>query len=256
MLSNDELSKYRNNSSEIQRIEDLIRIIKPITNTEKSVIDIGARDGFLSKQLLGYYERVVAFDLQPLTIFNENISWVRGDIAAISFKNNSFDLVVCVEVLEHIPPIFLQVACSELSRICKQYLLIGVPYKQDLRIGRTKCCSCGKRNPPWGHANSFDKTRLMQLFPKFKVVSTSFVDRNDNYTNFMSTLLMDLAGNPYGTYSSAVKCIYCGEELINPPERNFLQKVLTRLGFYFKKFQKPFYNKTQPNWIHLLFEKI
>jgi hypothetical protein len=69
----------------------------------------------------------------------------------LGFADDFFDFVLCAEVLEHIPTASLSRACSELGRVSKHYVLIGVPYRQDIRVGRTTCWSCRKKNPPWGH---------------------------------------------------------------------------------------------------------
>ena len=139
--------------------------------------------------------------------------------------------------------------------VSKEYLLIGVPYKQDIRVGRATCSICGKKNPPWGHVNSFDEKRLAKLFSKFKICEVSFVGKTISRTNIVSMILMDLAGNPYGRYQQEEPCIYCNSRLIPPPERNLLQKVLTRLAFYIRDIQRPFLRE-RGNWIHVLFKKV
>jgi len=233
----------------------LRRLINLIPNKGEKVLDIGARDGHFSVLLTEFYKSVTALDLEKPFISHKNINCIQGDITSLDFKDNSFDLVFCAEVLEHIPSHLLQKACSELSRVSKAELLIGVPYKQDVRVGRTTCYSCGKKNPPWGHVNSFDKQKLKDLFPLFNINEVSFIGgETEASTNFMSTFLMDLAGNPYGTYSQEEACIHCGEKLKLPPERSLLQKIYTRMAFYINDIQKPFY-KTHPNWIHIVLKK-
>src|ERR1041385_1987742 len=121
-----------------------------------------------------------------------------GDATKLSFADESFDCVFCAEVLEHIPDV--RQACRELARVAKYEVVVGVPYRQDIRIGRTTCRTCGKVNPPWGHLHSFDEHRLTRLFPGLRAVSQSIVGSNGEATNGISTMLMDLAGNPWGTY--------------------------------------------------------
>ncbi len=249
-----DLSQYRKSDSEKKRTEDLIRLISAIPNKKKNALDIGARDGHFSKLLTEFYQKVTALDLEKPSISHNNIRCVQGDITNLNFSNNSFDFVFCAEVLEHIPSHLLEKACSELSRISSEFLLIGVPYKQDIRIGRTTCYSCLKKNPPWGHVNSFNKKRLLKLFPSYSINEMSFIGKIDTGTNFISTFLFDLAGNPYGTYSQEEACIHCGKKLKNPPQRTLLKKIFSRAAFYIKDIQKPFY-KAHPNWIHLLLKK-
>lgn len=249
-----DLSQYRESDSEQKRTEDLVRLIRVIPNKRQSALDIGARDGHFSKLLTEFYEDVTALDLEKPSISHNNIHCEQGDITSLDFSDNSFDLVFCAEVLEHIPSLLLEKACSELSRVSREFLIIGVPYKQDIRIGRTTCYTCRQMNPPWGHVNSFDRKRLIGLFPLFDINEMSFIGEIDASTNFLSTFFMDLAGNPYGTYSQEEVCIHCGKKLKNPPQRTLSQKVFTRVAFKMRTCLKPFY-KTHPNWIHLLFKK-
>jgi len=227
-----------------------MRLIPSGGNT---ALDIGARDGHFSKLLTEQYESVTALDLEKPAIYYKNIQCVQGDVTNLEFRDDSYDLVLCAEVLEHIPSQLLDRACSELSRVSKEYLLIGTPYNQDIRVGRTTCYTCGKKNPPYGHVNSFDEKRLAKLFPKFKTCEVSIVGETASRTNIISTILMDLAGNPY--YNQEEPCIHCGSRLIRPPERDLLQKVSTRLAFYVNDIQRPFV-RAHGNWIHVLFKKV
>ena len=227
-----------------------------LPDIQGNALDIGARDGHFSRLLAEKFHSVTALDLEKPAITHERINCVKGDITELDFDDGTFDIVFCVEVLEHIPAERLAIACRELSRISKSYLLIGVPYKQDLRVGRTTCSKCGSKNPPWGHINTFGENRLKQLFsvPDFKIEKLSFVGSVNLGTNPISTFLMDLAGNPYGTYNQEEPCVYYGGPLGKPIIRNLPMKVYTRLAIYLNKLQKPFL-KTKPNWIHILFKK-
>ena len=52
---------------------------------------------------------------------------VKGNILKIPFKKDSFDIVICTDVLEHIDNNNQDKAIAELLRICKKYLFIGIP---------------------------------------------------------------------------------------------------------------------------------
>lgn len=245
-----DLTAYRNSASEKARIGNLMDLVPP----GKSALDIGARDGYISKQLAERFTTVTALDLQQPQIDHPRIQCVQGDITALSFLNASFDLVFCAEVLEHIPPHLLATACRELARVAGQYVLIGVPYRQDIRVGRTTCGRCHKVSPPWGHVNSFDQPRLAQLFPGLTITKRSFVGETNEHTNRLSSALMDWAGNPYGTYTQDEPCGHCGAVLTQPPERTFMQKVATKAAFAAVSLQRRFV-RPHPNWIHLLLKK-
>lgn len=245
-----DLTAYRNSASEKARIGDLMGLLAP----GDSALDIGARDGYISKLLAERFAAVTALDLQQPQIEHPRIQCVQGDITALNFPDASFDLVFCAEVLEHIPPPLLATACRELARVAKRHVFIGVPYRQDIRVGRTTCGRCHKVSPPWGHVNRFDQPRLAQLFPGLTVAKRSFVGETNEHTNFVSSALMDWAGNPYGTYSQDEPCGHCGAVLTQPPERTLMQKVATKVAFVGVGLQRRFV-RPHPNWIHLLLEK-
>jgi hypothetical protein len=183
---------WRENAIEKTRVGDLMALLPEQVST---AVDIGARDGFISSQLADRGADVTALDLNQPQIDDTRITCVKGDATALTFGSYHFDLMFCAEVLEHIPSSWLEKACSELARVSRRYLLVGVPYKQDLQLDRSTCSHCGKTNPPWGHVNSFDETRLVSLFPGCQVIKTSFVGQTRAATNLFSAYLMELAGN-------------------------------------------------------------
>lgn len=247
-----DLVAYRNDEMEKARTNDLMALIPD--NCQGSALDIGARDGWFSSLLAKRFDRVTALDLEKPSIVHPKIQCVKGDATDLDFDIGEYDLVFCAEVLEHIPSEHLQKACTELERVANRYILIGVPFKQDTRIGRTKCYTCGKRNPPWGHVNSFDEPELKELFSLCDARKISFVGEESECTNLFSVLLLDFAGNPDGPYYQGEPCIHCGAKLIEPPESTFLQKVATKVAFFCINMQQRFH-RPQPKWIHILFEK-
>jgi SAM-dependent methyltransferase len=199
------LARYRNSPAEIARSRDLMAIVPKNLST---VLDVGARDGHFSRRLAEHFEYVTALDLSMPQLDFDRVRPVQGDVTQLRFPDNHFDVVFCAEVLEHVPA--LREACSEIARVARYAVVIGVPYMQDIRLDRTTCDHCGKTNPPWGHVNTFDEHRLSSLFPEYCLAKTSFVGSAKSRTNFLSTWLMDFAGNPWGVYEQEEPCIHCG----------------------------------------------
>jgi SAM-dependent methyltransferase len=218
----------------------------------RSVLDIGARDGHFSRLLTEDFPEVTSLDLSKPSFQIPGVVTVAGDVRKLQFADESFDCVFCAEVLEHIP--YPEAACQEMIRVAKSDIVIGVPFQQDIRIGRTSCSSCGKTNPPWGHVNSFTERKLLLLFPGLRVASKSFVGLTREVTNPLAASLMDLAGNPWGTYNQEEPCIYCGALLTRPQTRHLGQKVCSAIAARMNRVQSSF-NKPHANWIHLVFSK-
>lgn len=244
------IEEYRNSPAEIARTRDLLDIVPKNLST---VLDVGARDGHFSRLLTQYFGSVAALDLTMPQFQFDRVVPVHGDVTDLQFPDKHFDLVFCAEVLEHIPA--LERACSEISRVARHAILIGVPYRQDTRIDQTTCNHCGKTNPPWGHVNTFDERKIRSLFPEWPVSKTSFVGSTNDRTNSLSTWLMDLAGNPYGVYEQDEPCIHCGMQMTPPNSRSFSQKVATAFALKLNRLQSRF-SPAHPNWIHTLFQKL
>lgn len=84
----------------------------------------------------------------------------------LDFSEKSFDVVTCLEVLEHIPDwssIF-----NSLFHFASKQVLITVPYCE--KITYSVCIHCGKSTPLWGHLRSYSE----DSFPKLPGWSLSF----------------------------------------------------------------------------------
>jgi len=236
---------------EVERVKHLLELVP---KGHDSVLDIGSRDGYVTNLLENNFKYIIALDLVKPEIESKNIICVEGDVRNLLFEDNSVDVVICSEVLEHIPEIDLQKACCEMARVAKFNIVIGVPYRQDLRVGRTTCDHCGLINPPWGHVNSFNEINIKQLFKELQCVKIRYIGNIRRKTNILSKLLMDYAGNPFGTYGQIEPCIYCGLKLVGPRSRTLMQKIATRISVYLEDIQS-LVVFSQPKWIHVLFDK-
>jgi hypothetical protein len=242
-------AEWRQSPLEQKRVKSLMQL----TGTGGTALDIGARDGYLSRKLADSFDSVTALDLGLPDISHPKITPVQGDVTALQFPDGTFDCVLCAEVLEHVPTQKLEAACRELARVTRKRLVIGVPYREDSRLGRTRCQVCKRPNPPWGHVNSFTESRLRELFSTATWSHSEFVGDGRKGTNAVSSALMDYAGNPYGTYEQDEPCVHCDAKLIQPKSRSLSQKVATRLSVLLHNALQPV-TPLRPNWIHVLFE--
>lgn len=106
------------------------RLIKELLDTEHShtLLDIGCRDFYFHDQLKDTFEITLA-DYQPADprIQQENVE-------SMTFQNHSFDIVLCQQVLEHVPqPVK---AMRELRRVARNQLVISVPYEPFFSLAR------------------------------------------------------------------------------------------------------------------------
>lgn len=85
------------------------------------MLDIGCRDTSLYVLLKDKYEVTLA-DISPSSDLI-----TKEDVQDLSFRDKSFDIVLCQQVLEHVAdPVK---AIAELKRVAKKQLIITVPYE-------------------------------------------------------------------------------------------------------------------------------
>jgi ubiquinone/menaquinone biosynthesis C-methylase UbiE len=250
-MEND-LTSYRNSDRERARINDLLDLLPERGHI---ALDIGARDAYVSTLLADRFDIVVALDLSRPNCSHPRVKLIQSDARSLPFSDRVFDCVLCAEVLEHIPSKDLEQVCAEITRVTNTCAVVGVPYEQDLRVGRTTCLHCGHRNPPWGHVNSFDKDRLTKLFPEMRPAGINFVGKAGDSTTALATALLDFAGNPYGTYEQDERCVQCGTRLTLPIERTLIQKFATKAAHYLNSIQHAV-SRRKAGWMHLRFEKL
>lgn len=82
----------------------------------KDLLDLGCGFGGYSKAFLDAGANVIGLDLSPINT-QDKIPMVSGDALSLPFINNSFDIVICASLIEHIPEPFLLL--KEIYRVLK-----------------------------------------------------------------------------------------------------------------------------------------
>lgn len=108
-------------------IKNLNETVAPLKNIN-DVIDIGCGEGFVINSL--DFPKITGVDISRNALRiakekNPECNFCSGSIYDISFKENSFDLVIATEVLEHLEK--PELALQEIKRISKNYCIISVP---------------------------------------------------------------------------------------------------------------------------------
>jgi SAM-dependent methyltransferase len=75
-----------------------------------------------------------------------------ASVAELPFPDDHFDVVTCMEVLEHIPEEIFDAALSELRRVCRGQLITTVPYEEPEPIYS-------------GHRRRFESADIVGIFP-------------------------------------------------------------------------------------------
>jgi ubiquinone/menaquinone biosynthesis C-methylase UbiE len=106
----------------------LFKVVQNLSPYSK-VLDVGAGTGGLLQIIEQANPKLETFGLDigtPPTFMSKGI-FLRGNIIRLPFQDNSFDLITCSHVIEHLTDTFTAIA--ELKRICKPegYIYIETP---------------------------------------------------------------------------------------------------------------------------------
>jgi ubiquinone/menaquinone biosynthesis C-methylase UbiE len=116
------------------------------------------------------------------------IKLIHGSAADIVFDENSFDVVTCLDVLEHIPGDGLKTTIKSLKKgIVNGGVLIGtLPLAENLDSNMVLFPKCRYKFHRIGHYHSFDNIEQMKkLFePDFEIIKIGFVSVPFNLFKF------------------------------------------------------------------------
>ncbi|MBU2637741.1 MAG: class I SAM-dependent methyltransferase [Nanoarchaeota archaeon] len=181
-----ELEKY-NVGNPLMRLV-LQKYAKDICSTLKnlpheSILDAGCGTGFLMKEIHDSVQsKITGVDILPKSIAHAKklcpkCSFHRASLYHLPFKANSFDAVLCSEVLEHLDD--PKKALAGLKRVAKDYCIVCVPYEPFFSIAnilRLKYLRNWGNYP--GHIHKWGRKGFRKLleghFSKVKISASSF----------------------------------------------------------------------------------
>jgi len=148
-----------------QRVADMAA---KVPQSVKTLLDVGCGNGIFLKYLsdtdAGRFTRLCGTDRSTTALCCVQAEKVQASIDNLPFGQDEFDLVSCMEVLEHLPQKTYLDALQELSRIARRYILISVPYNENLHLAYTVCAECCCRFNPNYHLRCFDENKMQHMF--------------------------------------------------------------------------------------------
>lgn len=133
-----------------------------IPEETESVLDLGCGNGIITNQILK--NKVVGVDRSVSALTHVSVLKCQADICYLPFPSDSFDIVLCSEVIEHIPNHNYHQALQEIVRVASKHILITVPYKEDLQAQTVICPSCGCVFHKTYHMRGYFENDLIKLF--------------------------------------------------------------------------------------------
>jgi len=156
----------------VKRFNDLIYyFIRPLNiNT---VFDVGCGEGYI----INYIRKknpnlkfkgidIMEKNLKKARVLNPGIEFEHVDFLKEKYKPNSFDLILCTEVLEHLNN--PEEAVKKLRKICKKYYLVSVPNEPFWRIANIIRLAHLKTlgNTPH-HLNNWTKNQFKRFLQRY-----------------------------------------------------------------------------------------
>jgi SAM-dependent methyltransferase len=173
------LAKYQTSNPVVRRMisrffASLREVVAPLEPA--TVLDAGCGEGEALARLGGLLgERVAAVDVEQSCVDLvrarlPEVAVSRQSLLELGFADSSFDLVLCLEVLEHLPDPARAVA--ELGRVSACDVVVSVPYEPWFQLGslmRGKHLRRAGNHPE--HLNHLRRRSLRRLLePTFEVV--------------------------------------------------------------------------------------
>ena len=123
---------------EMESAKSLCRLLRPIYKKNMKILDVGCGAGHYLRSLrLRLDENVnyTGIDATKYSIdlakkaFGQTAEFFQGDILDLKFSDGTFDLVLCNNVILHLPPPPFK-ALAELIRAAKKYVIIRTVFGQ------------------------------------------------------------------------------------------------------------------------------
>jgi len=142
---------------------------------DKYVLDYGCGPGFLIPHLLKYGTIVSAVDYSEAFVravnhlFHEQPNWKGAKLAhgfELPWRSGTFDVICCVETIEHILPEHLDSVFHEIHRLLKPgaEVLFTTPNDEKLERSFIFCPNCGSEFHRWQHLRKWsEKTLRLKL---------------------------------------------------------------------------------------------
>ncbi|MBI1932866.1 MAG: class I SAM-dependent methyltransferase [Ignavibacteriales bacterium] len=169
-------------------------ITSKIPNKIENILDVGCGSAWVAAKFSDKIN-VTSLDLSLENVTKAKLSYpnlkhtqIIADSLLLPFADNSFDVVVASEIIEHIyyPEEFV----NELFRVVKQNgkLIITTPYKEKLRY--YLCIHCNKKTPVHAHIHSFDEKILLNFCTSANLKEIKWTTFGNKFLIFLRTYII------------------------------------------------------------------
>jgi len=244
-------SAYGLSSDYMERIDTVHSLIPDGVRT---LLDIGCGSGDVINAISESDNKMTIVGVDPSI---QALRFVKspavlGGLPNLPFRRNSMDMVLCLQVLEHMADKEHFASLTEIQRIARRYIIIGVPYEENLETKQVLCAECMKRSHVDGHLRRYSDSDMDHLFENFIVREKLLIGiLQKRQSQAGAWIKQNLAGMYYK--ADLFLCPYCGSKRsfglkFNVP--SIFRKALCFLDQKITDMKHP-----KPYWIITLYER-
>lgn len=172
MLSTNESKHSTQNPFLRYALKRFFATINQMMPHVETILDAGCGEGYAAREILKEHSRlqILGTDLslmalQKVPLLAPEMPTFLSDVTALPVADNSVDLVMSFEVMEHLP--HPERALGEYKRVSKRYIMISVPNEPIFRLLRM---ARGDNIAQWGnhpeHVNHWNLFSLQKYMEK------------------------------------------------------------------------------------------
>jgi len=112
------------------RYASVAQQIKALGERPLTILDVGAYRGVINEFVNPDEHHLCLLDINAEAlkmVGDSRLEAIAGDGCCLPFKDDSFDVVISVESLEHIPELKKAEYCRELKRVARRFVIIYCP---------------------------------------------------------------------------------------------------------------------------------
>ena len=198
--------------------EKISALLKMVPDGLDGILDVGCGPGWMMEALGGRCQQIVGIAFSTAALAEFTLPKAAASGINLPFKDNSFDLILCTEVLEHYLHDELDLAVAELCRVSRNYILVSTPFNENRNLNKARCALCLTEFHSSLHMRSFDEKKLSNLFQLHGLgVNIACKTGRSPYRSALLGQLNSMLTGYYHVYYEGMQCPVCGNVKFDRP---------------------------------------
>lgn len=203
-------------------------LVSMIPSDVRTIADVGCGDGYLTQRLAERWD-VVGIDRSAVALAKLGCRTLQASADALPLPDRSVDLLLSSQVLEHLPDGLFERALGEMDRVASRWLVVSVPYREELARRVSRCPRCRLEFHIDGHLRSFDEAALDRALPSFERVRTELCGRPETPAYAPLERARHHLARGWFYYDGAhIVCPRCGEDRFARQPRGLRHRLLAQ----------------------------